>query len=202
MTVHKFVVPMFVLSLTTAACEEKKAGDAGATPTTPAAEAIKSIPPSEAAAAAAAPAAAAANATEKGAAEAIAVAKEAALPGPQDVCKALTEAAKAKDDSKILAASTPATATAFASEGAKDQIISILAGATCGTATVDGDSATVALGTVEPIKQATFSKAADGWKFDGAAFLAKYPVAVVKDKVKKAAAKVQHKAAAHGKKHH
>lgn len=200
MTVHKFVLPMFVLSLMTVACEEKKAE--GETPAAAvAAEAAKAAAPSETVAAAAAPAAAAAvNAAEKGAADV--AGKDVAVPGPQDVCKALTEAAKAKDDSKILAASTPATATAFASEGAKDHIIAILAGATCGTATVDGDSATVALGTAEPIKQAGFSKAADGWKFDGAAFLVKYPVAVIKDKAKKAAAHVQHKAAAHGKKHH
>jgi hypothetical protein len=194
MSVHKFVLPMFVLSLMTVACEEKKAGDAEATSGTPvAAEAAKAAPASEPAAAAATPAADA---------NAVAAAKEAALPGPQEVCVALTEAAKAKDDSKILAASTPATATAFAAEGAKDHIVAILAGATCGTFTIDGDSATVALGTAEPIKQATFSKAADGWKFDGAAFLAKYPVAVAKEKAKKAAAKVQHKAAGHAKKHH
>ena len=198
MTVHKFVLPMFVLSLMTVACEEKKAGDAEATSGTPvAAEAAKAAPASEPAAA---DAAAAAQATDANGLPA--AAKEAALPGPQEVCIALTEAAKAKDDSKILAASTPATATAFAAEGAKDHIVAILAGATCGTFTIDGDSATVALGTAEPIKQATFSKAADGWKFDGAAFLAKYPVAVVKEKAKKAAAKVQHKAAGHAKKHH
>lgn len=198
MTVHKFVLPMFVLSLMTVACEEKKAADAEAATIAPgAAEAAKSVAPSEVAAANAAPAAAAAVA------ESAAVAKEAALPGPQDVCKALTEAAKAKDDSKILAASTPATATAFGSEGAKEQIITILAGATCGAPTIDSDtSASVALGTAEPIKSATFTKAADGWKFDGAAFLAKYPVAVAKEKAKKAAGKLQHKAGAHSKKHH
>jgi len=192
MTVHKFVLPMFVLSLMTVACEEKKAADAEATSGTPAAaEAAPAVPASEAAAQAADANGVAAPAVQ-----------EAVLPGPQEVCVALTEAAKAKDESKILAASTPATATAFAAEGAKDHIVAILAGATCGTFTIDGDSATVALGTSEPIKQATFSKAADGWKFDGAAFLAKYPVAVVKEKAKKAAAKVQHKASGHGKKHH
>jgi hypothetical protein len=185
MTVRKLVLPMFLVSFMTVACEEKKASEAEATSGTPAA-----VDASKPAAAPTEPVAA------------VPVVKEAVLPGPQEVCNSLVEAAKSKDDSKILAGSTPATATAFSADTAKEQIISILAGATCGAATVEGDSATIALGTAEPIKEATFSKAADGWKFDGAAFLAKYPVAVVKEKAKKAAAKVQHKAAAHSKKHH
>lgn len=197
MTVHKVVLPMFLLSFLTVACEDKKASDTETTPAAPAAgEASKTasndsaaIPPT-----ASAPAAATAEAAQ--------AVKEAVLPGPQDICSAIVEAAKAKDDSKILAASTPATATAFAADGVKDSIMGVLSTATCGTPVIDGDNATVTLGTVEPIKQATFSKAADGWKFDGAAFAAKYPVAVAKEKIKKAAAKVQHKASAHGKKHH
>ena len=190
MTVRNLVLPICLVSFLTVACEEKKASDAEATPGTAAsAEAAKPAP-------VAAPVAAVPPTMPV---------KEPALPGPQEVCQGLIEAARAKDDSKILATSTPATATAFGADGVRDHVIETLAAASCGEAKITGDSATLSLGGTAPAQEASFSKAVDGWKFDGAAFVAKYPVKMAKDKLdkgKKAAAKAGHKAAAHGKKHH
>lgn len=191
MTARKLVWPLFVVSfVNVAACEEKNAGSEQ-----PAAA------PAAAAEAAAANANEAAKAADAAAATATAQVKEAPMPSPQDVCNSLIEAAKAKDEAKLLVLSTPATQTALATEGAKEHVFGTLAAATCGVAKVDGESAVVPLGATQPAQEATFSKAAEGWKFDGAAFLAKYPVKVAKEKVKKAAAKVQHKVQGH-KKHH
>lgn len=191
MTVRNLVLPMCLMSFLTVACEEKKASEVEATPGTAAsAEANKAAV--EAAPVAAVPVAAP-------------VVKEPVLPGPQEVCQGLVEAAKAKDDSKFLATSTPATATAFGAEGVREHVLTTLAAATCGEAKITGDSATLSLGGTEPAQEATFSKAVDGWKFDGAAFVAKYPVKVAKEKLnqaKKATVKAGHKAAAHVKKHH
>ena len=188
MTVRNLVLPMCLLSFMTVACEEKKAQEPEAMPGAAAsAEAAKPVP-------AAAPVAVMPPAP-----------KEAALPGPQEVCQGLVEAAKAKDDSKILATSPPATATAFGAEGVREHVIGTLAAATCGEAKLAGESATTSLGGSEPVQEATFTKAVDGWKFDGAAFVAKYPVKVAKEKLdkgKKGAVKAGHKAAAHMKKHH
>lgn len=197
MTARKAVWPVVVLSFVSiAACEEKTAAPEQTAP-------VAVVPAADAKAAeGAAGAPKAAEGAEAGAAGAVPVVKEVALPSPQDVCNQLVEAAKGKDEAKVLVLSTPATQTAFAAEGAKDHVLGTLAAASCGVAKVDGDSAVVPLGNTEPAQEATFSKAADGWKFDGAAFLAKYPVKVVKEKAKKAAAKVQHKLKAHDKKHH
>lgn len=193
MTARKAVWPMFVLSFVfVAACEEKNAAPEQAAAAA-AAAAAEAKPGTEAAAAAGA-----AKGVE---AAAPAPVKEVVLPSPQDVCNQLIEAAKAKDEAKVLVLSTPATQTAFAAEGVKDHVMGTLAAASCGVAKVDGDNAVVPLGATEPAQEATFSKAADGWKFDGAAFVAKYPVKVVKEKAKKAAAKVQHKVKGHDKKH-
>lgn len=198
MTARKAVWPMFVLSfVTVAACEEKNAAPEQPAAAAAAAAAAEAKPGTEAAAAAGA-----AKAVEAGAAAAPAAVKEVVLPSPQDVCNQLIEAAKAKDEAKLLVLSTPATQTAFAAEGVKDHVIATLAAASCGVAKVDGDNAVVPLGATEPAQEATFSKAADGWKFDGAAFVAKYPVKVVKEKVKKAAAKAHQKVKGHDKKHH
>ena len=197
MSAHKFVWPLFLLGFVTAACEEKSAPPE-ATP----AEAPKAaeVAPAEA------PKAPEASATPAGAPSApVAAAKEAAIVGPQEVCGALIEAAKSKDEARILALSTPATATAFNAEGAKDHILTTLAGASCTSAKIEGDAATVTLGGTKPAQEASFSKSVDGWKFDGAAFLAKYPAKVIKEKSKKAAATVKghaNKAAASKKHHH
>lgn len=185
MTATKFVWPMFLLIFSTAACEEKTAApeatEAKPAETAPVAEA----PKAEAAPVVAAPAA-----------------KEAALPGPADVCTTLCEAAKAKDDSKFLSLSTPATQTVLAADGAKEHILKTLGAATCGAVKLEGESASINLQGTTPAQEATFTKTADGWRFDGAAFLAKYPIKVIKEKGKKAAAKAHQKAAAHQKHHH
>lgn len=184
MTAHKFVWPLFLLGFVTAACEEKPA------PAT--------VAPEASADAKAAPAAEAPKAGEPAAA---AVAKEIPVVGPQEVCGAIIDAARIKDDGKIVSLSTPATATAFNADGAKDHVFKTFATAACQPAKIEGDAATVVLGNTTPPQEATFTKTADGWRFDGAAFLAKYPVKVAKEAMKKGAAKVQKKVEKTKKKH-
>lgn len=186
MTAHKFVLPLFLLGFVTAACEEKQAP----------------APTPEAAADAKAPEAAAAAAEPtKGGEPVVAAAKDVPVVGPQEVCGAIIDAAHNKDDGKIVSLSTPATATAFNAEGAKDHVIKTFAAAACGAPKIEGDSATIALANTTPPQEATFSKSADGWRFDGAAFLAKYPVKAVKEAAKKAVGKAQKKGKEIKKKH-
>lgn len=174
------LVPLFVVCFLSVACEEKNEGGEAEAAAAPAAEG------------AAKDAGKAADANTQPAAAAPApvpvAAKEPPAPGPQDICVALTGAVKTKDEAKVLASSTPATATALAVEGAKEHLMAALAPVACDVAKVDGETATVPLTGGAAPYEATFVKAADGWKFDGAAFLAKYPPAAKAAKGKKGAA--------------
>jgi hypothetical protein len=162
------LVPLFVVCFLSVACEEKNEG--GEAETAPAAEGANKEAAAKAADTNAQPAAAAP-------APVPVAAKEPPAPGPQDICVALAGAAKTKDEAKVLASSSAATATALAAEGAKEHLMAALAPVTCGVAKVDGETAVVPLTGGEVPYEATFAKAADGWKFDGVAFLAKYPPA-------------------------
>lgn len=172
------LVPLFVVCFLSVACEEKNEG--GEAEAAPAAEG--------AAKEAAAKAGDAAQPSAAAPAPVPVAAKEPPAPSPQDICVALTGAVKAKDETKVLASSTPATATALAVEGAKEHLMAALAPTACGVGKVDGESAIVALSGGEVPYEASFVKAADGWKFDGVAFLAKYPLAAKAAKGKKGAA--------------
>ena len=97
MSAHKFVWPLFLLGFVTAACEEKSAQPEAA--------------PAEAPRAAETAPAETAKAPEAAAVPVAEPVKEVAVVGPQEVCGALIDAAKAKDDARVLTLSTPATAT-------------------------------------------------------------------------------------------
>lgn len=160
------LVPVFVVCFLSVACEEKnEGGEAEAAPIAEGAgknAAVKTADtPAPSAAAAPAPVAA----------------KEPPAPGPQDICTALVGAVKAKDEAKVMASSTAATASALVAEGAKEHLMAALVPVACGTAKIDGEMAVVPLSGGEAPMEAAFVKGGDGWKFDGAAFLAKYPAA-------------------------
>lgn len=109
-------------------------------------------------------------------------------PKPEEACAALVTAVKAKDEAKVLALSTAASATALTPE-AKEHVMGELGAATCGAAKVDGPGATVALtGGAEP-QDAPFVKDGNEWKFDAAAYLTKYPPAAKNAKGKAAKGK-------------
>ena len=109
-------------------------------------------------------------------------------PKPEEACASLVTAVKAKDDAKVLALSTAASATALTPE-AKEHVMAELGAATCGAAKVDGPGATVALtGGAEP-QDAPFVKDGAEWKFDAAAYLSKYPPAAKNAKGKAAKGK-------------
>jgi hypothetical protein len=175
MKVRKLVWPWFLLCVLLAACEEKTEGGAEGEAAAPAAEG------------AAKP-------------EAAPAPKEPPIPGPQDVCTTMLGALKAKDEAKVLSLSTPATAAALGAEGAKEHFWTALGPVTCGTAKIEGDNAMVPLTGGEAVQEAVFTKASDGWKFDGAQFLTKYPPAEKADKAAKGKGKGK-KGKGKGKKH-
>lgn len=185
MKVSKVVWPLCVVGFFAVACEDKNEAAA------PAADA--------------APAAAAAEDANKKVADAAAVpvvapvAKEPAIPGVDEVCKGLVEAAKGKDEAKVLAVSTANTVQAVGVEAAKEHLFTILGESSCGVVKSTGDESIVTLSAGEASYDAQFIKSAEGWKFDGAAFLAKYPPVAKKAAGKKAAGKAKH---GHGKHKH
>lgn len=125
-----------------------------------------------------------------------------ATPPPAESCTSLINALKAKDDAKVASLSTPTTQQALGAEGAKDHVTQALSNGTCGAAKVEGDTATVAVTAGEAGQDVPFVKAADGWKFDGAAYLAKYPVPEKAAKGKKGKPAHGAKGAAAGHKKH
>ena len=154
MKVRKWLWPVVLLCLALTACDEKTPEGEGGDAAAPAADKDK----------AAAPAAAPTPPPPK-----------EVTPTAADICGNLVAGAKAKDAGKVLGVSTQPTGQALGAEGAKDYLMGLLGTATCGAARVDGDKATVPLTTSAGGKDATFIKAPDGWKFDGAAFLAANP---------------------------
>lgn len=98
------------------------------------------------------------------------------MPSPAEVCANVVGAIKSMDDAKISGLSTPATSAAVAAKDVKDYLGKALGGGTCGAAKVDMDKATVMVTSGGASMDVPFVKLADGWKFDGAGFLEKYPV--------------------------
>lgn len=147
MKVRKLVGPVVMLCLALAACEDKSETEEAPAPaeTKPA----EPAPPPKPA--------------------------EPPSPSPQEVCGALTNAAKAKDEAKLTALVSKSSTEALAAEGAKEHLLGALGTALCGAAKVDGDNATVPLTGGETPQDATFVKQPDGWKFDAATYLSKYP---------------------------
>ena len=115
----------------------------------------------------------------EGAEGAEAAAEEA--PGPDAACKTLIEAIKAKKVEDVVAASTEGAADII-NDKSIEGIAASLGEATCGEATVDGDSATVPATAGDVTREIPFAKVEDAWKFDAKAYAEKYPA---EDKGKK-----------------
>ena len=97
---------------------------------------------------------------------------EKAAAGPGDACDKLLEAIGAKNVEGVVA---------MTGEGADKitadsigHIQSTLASASCGDANVEGDKAIVPVTAGEETREIVFAKAGDAWKFDAAAYMAKY----------------------------
>ncbi len=106
-------------------------------------------------------------------------------PMPQQACAELAAAAKANDEAKINSLLAAGGAEILAGEGVKDAVMATWSTATCGEAKIEGDKATVAIMSGpegKDAKEAPFVKAEGAWKFDLAAYLAKYPVDMGKGK--------------------
>lgn len=148
MKVRKLVGPVVMLCLALAACEDKSETEEA--PAAPAeAKPAEPAPPPKP--------------------------PEPPQPSPQEVCGAVTNAAKAKDEAKLGTLVSKSSTEALAAEGAKEHLLAALGTALCGAAKVEGENATVPLTGGETPQEATFVKQADGWKFDAGAYLAKYP---------------------------
>ncbi len=164
MKLHTVVGLLSLTCLGVYGCEEKAA------PEQPAAEAPK--PAAEAEKPAAEP-------------EKAAEAEKPAEPGPADACGKLVEAAKAHEAEKFNAMVEGADALT-ATPGVHAAVLTTIGSGTCGEAKVEegGEKATVALqmGEGKEAKELPFVKTAEGWKLDGAAYLAKNPVEVAKAK--------------------
>jgi len=124
------------------------------------------------------------------------------------VCAGMVEAAKAKDMDKIIAVSTPGAAEALAPAGLKEGVLAALAGGSCGEVKVsaeDANKATIQVKGAEGAKEVPFVKGADGWRFDVATYMSKYPAAPADEgltkgkKGAKAAKKGAHKKGKKGK---
>lgn len=120
----------------------------------------------------------------------------AMVPGPVQVCSGLVDAAKAKDAARFASTSTPTSSAVLADAKLIEQLYAHLSTATCSEAKVAGEGALVTAATTDGARELPFAKAAEGWKFDAAAYIAKYPFA---QKQEAAPAKGKGKGRHHGK---
>ena len=125
-----------------------------------------------------------------------------AAPTAGEICKGIVEAAKAKDEAKIVSVATDGAAEALAGEGVKDHVFALLTDAACGeeTKSEDGAKAMVALTKGEAKMDLPFTKAGDALKFDVAAFIEKNPIKKEEGKGKGKKEKAKKEKAKKGKK--
>lgn len=128
--------------------------------------------------------------------------KDAVTPGPETVCKELTEKAKAKNGAGVMALVSADGASALAAEAAKTGLMNLLANSTCTDATIDGIHATVAVTGQQTLKTLPFVKATDGWRLDVPALMAAMPKAAANKAVQGAKNITGHGHKNHAKKHH
>jgi hypothetical protein len=102
----------------------------------------------------------------------------AVAPNAVEICKGIVEAAKAKDEAKIVSVATDGAAEALAGEGVKDHVFALLTDAACGeeTKSEDGAKAMVGLTKGDAKMDLPFTKAGDTLKFDVASFVEKNPI--------------------------
>jgi hypothetical protein len=119
--------------------------------------------------------------------------------GPAGVCTSLIAAIKAKNVDDVVAASVEGAAEMITADSIGG-MAAALGSATCGAENVDGDAATVTATAGEETREIPFKKVGDDWKFDAAAYAAKYPAAAAEGGKKKAAKKKAAPAKKKGKK--
>ena len=108
----------------------------------------------------------------------------APAPNAVEICKGIVEAAKAKDEAKIVAVATDGAADVLNGEGVKDHVYALLADAACGeeTKSEDGSKVMVAVTKGDEKVELPFTKVGDTLKFDAAAFVERNPAVVKKGK--------------------
>ncbi|MBI3178474.1 MAG: hypothetical protein HYZ27_02360 [Deltaproteobacteria bacterium] len=96
----------------------------------------------------------------------------AASPGPKEVCTALVEAAKNKDEAAFTGMLTDAAALG----DNKEAVFTAIGGSTCGEPTMseDGNKATVPATAGDTTRDIALVKGEGGWKLDTAAYMEKY----------------------------
>ena len=103
----------------------------------------------------------------------------AAAPAPSavEICKGIVEAAKAKDEAKIVAVSVAGAGDALAGEGVREHMFALLTDAVCGEEkkSEDGAKVEVALTKGEEKMELPFTKVGDTLKADIALFVEKHP---------------------------
>lgn len=104
-------------------------------------------------------------------------AEEAPALDPVQTCNALVQAAKIADPEAFGAVSTDAAIEAMAQDEKRTEaILAVIGAARCGEATVQGDAATVSADSGEQTRDIPFLRVGGIWRFDGAAYLEKYPM--------------------------
>lgn len=95
---------------------------------------------------------------------------------PVKVCEALVAAANAGDAEAFGENATDAAVEAMSkSEEVANTVMATIGEATCGEATVEGETATVSVAVGDTTRDIPFAMSEQAWKFDGAAYLEKYP---------------------------
>ncbi len=114
-------------------------------------------------------------------------AEGAQTPGPKEVCTALVEAAKNKDEAAV----TGMLSDAAALGDNKEAVFTAIGGSTCGEPTMseDGNKATIAASSGDTTRDITLVKGEGGWKLDTTAYLEKYAAKGKDKKGKKEKAK-------------
>ncbi|MEL6546552.1 MAG: hypothetical protein AAFQ82_18135 [Myxococcota bacterium] len=96
---------------------------------------------------------------------------------PVETCEALVLAAKTSDPEAFGSVATDAAIEAMAkNEKLTEGVLQALSSSTCGEATVAGESATVSVAAGETTRDIPFTQVGGVWRFDGAAYLEKYPM--------------------------
>ncbi len=96
---------------------------------------------------------------------------------PVQTCQALVEAAKASDPEAFGALATAAAIEAMAKdEELTKGVLGAIAQVVCGEVTVQGDTATVSVSMGENTRDIPLTQIDGTWRFDGAAYLDRYPM--------------------------
>lgn len=103
--------------------------------------------------------------------------EEEAAKSPVETCEALVSAAKEGDAETFSTNATDAAVEAMSqNEELAKSVMGTMGEATCGEANVEDDVATVSAAIGDTTRDIPFAMVEGEWKFDGAAYMEKYPM--------------------------